>query len=123
MPFHGVQGVVHSVVVWLRIGTDRTARPILSDTALELKCRWDSSTKTVLDTQGNSVSIDATISGFSIHIPIGSAVWKGTIDDIPGTSEIPVLDVMEVVTVTDTEDIRGRDTYREATLVRQKDTL
>lgn len=123
MPFHGTQARVHKAVVWLRTGIDKNARPVVSATALEIDCRWDDSVRTMVDSQGNSVAIDATISGYDDAIPIGSAVWRGSVEDIPGTAQTPVLDVMEVISITNTDDIRGRNTYREASLMRQKDVL
>ena len=123
MPFHGLQGRVHKAVLWRRIGTDSTGQPVVSNIAEQLDVRWDDTRREVLGKDGTPTAIDATASGLDREVPEGSAMWKGKIEDMPGTGQVPILDVMRVVTCTPTDDIRGRSTYREVTLMRDKNVL
>lgn len=123
MPFHGYQGRVHWAVYWARVGTDPFGEPTVSDVAREIKVRWDDTKRTVLGPDQAPVAIDATISGLTFDPEPGSLVWKGRLADTPGTSQRPARDVMRVVTVNATDDVRGRQRFREATLVRHSDAL
>lgn len=123
MPFHGLQGRRHWAVYWARIGTDRTGQPTTTNVAAEIRCRWDDTVRTVLGPDGNPLAIDATVGGLDRAIPVGSLMWKGRLEDMPGTSQTPAQDVMRVVSYEETPDIRGRNAYREVRLSRTKDVL
>jgi hypothetical protein len=117
-------GAVDTVVVWLRVGSDPTSgSPTVSPEAREIRCRFDKTKKTVAGPDGEQIAIDATISGFSIDVPVGSAVWEGRAADLAGTAYLPDRDVYTVATFSADRDRRGRDTYREAGLTFSKDTL
>lgn len=123
MPFHGYQGRVDWAVYWARVGTDPYGEPTVSDVAQEVRVRWDDTRRTVSGPDQAPVAVDATASGFTFDPTPGSLMWKGRLGDLPGTSQRPATDVMRVVTVNVTRDVRGRGAYREATLVRSKDVL
>ena len=72
---------------------------------------------------GEPISIDATISGFSIDVPVGSAVWEGKACDLLGTAFVPTCNVLTVVYFNADSDKRGRDIHREAGLTYSKGIL
>ena len=123
MPFHGLQGRKQWAVYWARVGTDKYGQPTVSDVAQELRLRWDGQTRTVFGPNGDPVTIDATAGGWEFDPAIGSLVWPGRLRDLPGTGQRPAVDVHRIVGSNLTPDIRGRNTYREATLVRTSDSL
>ena len=121
MPFHGLQARKQWAVYWRRVGVDAYGQPTTSDVAVEVRVRWDGQTRTVFGPNGDPVTIDATAGGWEFDPVIGSEVWAGRLGDIPGTGQRPSTDVFRIVGVNVTPDIRGRDSYREATLVRVRD--
>lgn len=123
MPFHGYQGRTQWAVYWARIGSDGFGEPTVSDVAQEVRVRWDGTSRGVLGPDGAPLAIDATVSGFTFDPVVGSLMWAGRLADLPGTSQRPAQDVMRIVTVNITPDVRGRSVFREATLVRTKDVL
>lgn len=122
MPFHGHAGFVHRATLWPRVGTDRNGRPVVSNSPVGIDCRWDFTRRSVMGTEGVPVSVDATVS-VDREIPVGSAMWKGDPNDLPGTGRTPEIDVYEVVTYEQDDDWRGADTYREVTLARTGNSL
>jgi hypothetical protein len=122
VPFHGQASLVHSAVLWRRIGTDANAQPVVADEPETVPCRWEEGRREVPGPDGGMVSVDATV---VLDRPVtpGSVMWKGTTDDLPGTGQTPVLDVFEVVTYEGVPDWRGADTTHEATLARRGNRL
>lgn len=123
MPFHGYQGRTQWIVYWPRVGTGPTGAPTVSNVAQEYLLRYDAEMRNVLQSDGTVVNLDATVGGWSFKPNVGDAVWRGRLDDLPGTSQLPDSDVYRIVKVDDTPDIRGRSNYRLATLVRAGDFL
>lgn len=123
MPFHGYQGRTQWVVYWPRVGTGPTGAPTVSDVAQELQLRFDQTVRNVLQSDGTVVTLDGTAGGWTFAPVVGSAVWKGRLDDLPGTSQLPDSDVYRIVKVDVVPDVRGRSSFREATLVRAGDFL
>lgn len=123
MPFHGYQGRTQFAVYWPRQGSTPDGQPTVSNIARELLVRWDGSSRTVLGADGLPLAVDATVSGFTFDPVVGSKMWAGRIDDLPGTSQLPDRDVMKVVRVNVTPDVRGRSSFREVLLQRDQDAL
>lgn len=77
----------------------------------------------MLDAEGNTVSVDAT-AVIAVDVELFSAVWRGRLDDLPGTSpNEPASDVMSVVLVNTSDDIKARSIRRTIGLKRAKDRL
>jgi hypothetical protein len=70
---------------------------------------------------GQPIAIDVT-AVVDQDVPLGSAFWEGAVEDLP-SPQVPNQDVYEVVTFTKTPDRRGRDFYREITLIRKRDSV
>ena len=75
-----------------------------------------------MDRQGNTVAIDAEVVTVE-DVPVGSVMWLGGLDDLPGTAMVPEEDAMQVITVPVTPDIKGRFKSRTLMLMRMKDTM
>lgn len=122
MPHPGIMNLSQYATVWKRIGTDLNARPIVSSVAETIRCRWDGSKRNVSGPNGEPIRLDATLF-VEAEIRIGSAVTRGTIDDLPGTGQTPERDVYEVVSYEEIPDIRGVHVTRKVGLVKGSDTL
>ncbi len=122
MPSNEGMGLVHKAVLWKRVGTDKNSRPIVSSTPEEIECRWDGRSRIVYNAQGEPIAVDAT-AVVDREIAEGSALVRGKIDDLPGTGQTPVRNVMEVASYDFTDDLRGMETHREIGMVRSADTL
>lgn len=117
-------GSVHTAVVWLRVGSDPTSGlHTVSPVGQEIRCRFDKTKRSAAGPDGEPISIDATISGFSIDVPVGSAVWEGKACDLLGTAFVPTCNVLTVVYFNADSDKRGRDIHREAGLTYSKGIL
>ena len=73
--------------------SDRYGRPKVSVGTLppiELQLRLDDSARQVIGPDGKPFRIDATVSHFDRELILGSAMWRGGIDDLPGTALIQI---------------------------------
>lgn len=112
----------HKAVYWRNTGTtDRYNEKILEE-AVELKVRWVGTRSNMLDPNGERIVVDASAI-VDRTIPVGSQLWLGTLEDWLGTGsngEESETEIMEVVAVEVTDDIKGRggNTFREVGLKR-----
>ena len=122
MPAFEIKDLPHDALLWEPTGTDRYGQTVVGDPA-EVKVRWNTSRRNVLDAKGDTVALDATVIAKQV-ISIGSRLWKGLLDDWVGTgSGAAVTDeeVHEVKTVKITSDIKGRNTRYEYGLIKFRD--
>ena len=108
-------------ILWTRKGVNRQGQVTLND-PVEIMVRWKWVKREVLDKQGNTVAIDAEVVTVET-VPIGSVMWLGELNDLPGTAEVPEEDTMQVVSAPTTPDIKGRFIQRTLMLMRIKDTM
>lgn len=109
-------------VLWAKTGYDNYGSPTVSTVGEEIDVRWENKVQDVLDPQGNTISADATVV-VDQDITVGSQMWEGKLQDIPGTQEIPTSDIREVIAFSKVPDIKGRNVRRVAMLKRLSDTL
>ena len=122
MPFEGLRGRTTKAAYWPCVGRDHTGQPVLDANPTDLSVRWDDAVRTVLGPDGTPIAIDATVI-VDRDIPMGSAFWKGSLQDLPGSAQEPDRDVFEATTFNNVPDFRGRFAYREVGLIRKRDTL
>lgn len=126
MPSQETAFLTDDAVLWPRTGYNRYGEPTVGS-PIELKVRWENTRREVLDKDGNSVSIDATV--FTDRdIREGSNLWHGTLADWYGTGSgsSPAGqddELMYVKFSEETEDIKGRCTQRTVMLMRYRQTL
>lgn len=124
MPAIEGHGRLQYAVLWPANGTDGFGQPTVGD-PVELDptkrtgVRWDDHKKMVRDHNGQELSIDATVH-VDREIPLGSAMWKGKLADAPSRTG---LNVMEVVNVDTTPDLKLRHTNYVVHLSRYKNNL
>lgn len=122
MAWHGLLGRQQQAVVWLRIGTDDSSMPIVNPIPVQLDVRWDDSQRVVPGPDGVPIQIDATIV-VDRDLPFGSSVWKGAMANLPGTAQLPRLDLMEVKSKMYSPNHNGKQVYREIGLIRVRNVL
>lgn len=117
-------------VLWPVAGKGADGLPYVTATACEeIKVRWTQQLRTGTDARGNNVTTTVTIAavrkvnGEAARIALGSLVWLGTLDEIPGTSNAPTSDLWEVVTESYALDVRGRNKRFEYGLMRHHNRL
>ncbi len=128
-PLESVVDKYQLAVMWVRLTdtngrprSDAAGQPIVSKTAVEVSVRWKDVHKEGPDKDGNTVTIDAEIA-LAMDLPIGSALWKGKLSDLPGGG-IPGTDVMTVSAFFKwTPDVKGRNVRQTYGLQRLKDAL
>lgn len=108
-------------VLWAKTGVGRYGEPTLA-APVELVVRWDDKKIEMADKQGDIVSYDALVV-VTQDILIGSLMWHGGLDDLPGTAYQPESDVMEVKVFDKCPDLKGRNYRRVVGLMRTKDAL
>lgn len=102
---------------WEASGYDDYGRPLLLN-PVELLVRWVDDDRDVLDDQGNTIALNATVIA-NQNLAVGSLMRLGTLAealDNPGS-------YLEVKTFNATRDIKGRNLRRAAGLMRAGDRL
>lgn len=111
-------------LLWVRTGTDDYGEHQVANEAVEISVRWNNKKHIVSLANGTPVTIDALVIT-DREIEVGSAMWLGSLDDLPGTGtgSNPETDLMEVVYCNVTKDLKGRNTRYSVGLKFSKDSL
>ena len=86
----------------------------------EIPVRWNITRTVAQDPQGNNIMLDAQVI-VARKIEPGSRMWLGTLAEWVGTgtgSGASDEELHEVKTISETEDIKGRNIRRELGLMR-----
>ena len=87
---------------------------------VELSVRWEWGYREILDANGNTVAVNATVV-VDRDVVVGSRMWQGELEDWVGTgSGGDAEEVLMVAVVDKAEDIKGIHTRRELGLVRYR---
>lgn len=121
MPSHTIRNRKQDAVLFTKSGYDAFGKPTVSDTPTKLKVRWEDRNEEVTDPQGNTIGTEATVV-VDRAITIGSVLWKGSYDDLPDDLST-LTDLKEVVTYSETPDVKGRNFRRVVRVVRYKNAL
>lgn len=124
MPAPETTGRLQTMVLWEAHGTDDYGQ-IAVLPPIELFVRWNTKRTESLDPLGNTVALDAVVI-VDRKVTIGSIVWLGELADWLGTgsgSGMNDSELHEVITYSETPDIRSRVRRRELGLRRYKDAL
>lgn len=95
-------------------GNDAYGEPAVADEVDEIDCRI---VYTTSDAQNGIATLIA-----DHEVPLYSRVWDGGLADLPGTADMPPDSWLQVVSVTTTPDIKGRNIRYEHALAWFKDT-
>ena len=119
-------------VYWQASGYADDGRHKRVQNAEELSVRWVKKQAEMLDPQGNTAKVDATVVVDRV-MPIGSILWEGSLQDLwdalpgtgtgTGTSYVPTSDLFEVVSYRETPDLKGRVVRQVVGVNRDRDTM
>lgn len=112
-----------SVLLFAATGaSDGYGVPLVGAVPSEVKVRWVDKVRVVPDANGNTVSVDGTVVTVQA-VPLQSVIWKGGLDDLPGTAELPTSAFKRVVADLSVPDLKGRVTRYEYGFVRSGETM
>lgn len=109
-------------LLWECIGADNKGKPRVSIERIELKVRWSDRSVEMNDPEGKLIVVDATVV-VDRNIPYSSIMWKGKVEDLPGTHGIPESNIMYVAAITTTPSIKNRGTRRVVGLRRYSNKM
>lgn len=122
MPAFETMDLEQVAVLWGKSGTDDYGQPTTA-TAIEIPVRWLTKRDEVVDAQGNTIALDATVV-VERQIAVGSLMALGNLSYWVGTGSAgDESEVMEVVTYEETPDLKGREIRRSVGLKRFRDAL
>lgn len=121
MPSQEYSHQYDDAILWVFAGRDAYNEPTVSS-PVEVRLRWDDKSSEVIAPDGTVVKADATVIT-SRDVPIGSILWKGTLEDIPGTSFTPTSGLMYSVSQDYKKDVKARATARTVGLMRFNNQL
>ena len=114
---------VQAAVLWAAVSPvsyDRYGQTLVS-APVEIKVRWLTCRREVLDSKGNTIALDAE-AVVGQQIPVGSRMWFGSLSSWAGTgSGLPDKEVHEVKVYHETPDVKGRAVRRTVGLMRWHD--
>lgn len=121
MPRPATSGRKQYAVLWMFVRFDNHG-DLVVEQPVELKVRWEPTYKMGVDAKGEPIAITADVA-VDRPITIGSIMWRGRINDIPGTAYTPTSDLMKVIGFDEVPDVKGRTFRRGVSLARFSDSL
>lgn len=104
-------------VLWAANGFDDYGEPKV-DAAEEIDVRWEEARREVLNEEGNTVAVDATVV-VNQEIAMGSIMWLGELDDVAD----PPVNLKQVVLYSKIPDVKARHFRRVVSLIRYSNEL
>lgn len=123
MPSQETSHRPHKAVYWEKTGVDRYNNPKLTE-PVEIRVRWVGTRSNMLDPNGERIVVDASAI-LAQDAKIGDQLWLGELEDWLGTGSAgddTEVTIMEVVAFESTDDVKGRNTFREVGLKRFRGT-
>lgn len=108
-----------TVVIWEALDTRDNYGEVRVKAPREILVRWVDDTSEVVDPNGNTVRIDATMATAE-PVSIGTIVFKGNLSEC--NNRAPQL-LMQVIIPNEQDDLKGRHTRREYKMMRYRDSL
>lgn len=113
--------LTETIAVWEFAGVNEFGETQVTE-PIDLAARWVDAKRRSGGVDTNEIAYDASIVTTN-DLLIGSIVWRGSVDSIPGTSEVPESDLFEVVDRKIANDLKGRNTRYEMRLARFNNAL
>jgi hypothetical protein len=122
----------HQHAVWWQASTitNGFGQLIVTPDGRELMVRWNNTQRTMLDANGNTVAVDATVvvgligvDGNPISVGIGDIFWLGRLIQLVGSGVVPTSNLMVVKVAPNIPDLKARNVRHEYGLMRFNDTM
>jgi len=110
-------GLLQKIVLFRANGTDRNGFDTVS-AGEELSARLVTGLNDSFEQDGKTISVNGTLV-LNQAVPIGSIVWEGALADLPAEP----TDLLVVVALNKTPDIKNRNTRYDASLSKFSDQL
>lgn len=121
MPAIEISDLHQTALLWESTGTDAYNEVVVAGTPVEVKVRWEYVRHEMLGPDGDPVALDARVVG-SQDIPVNSLMWLGASSEWYGTGSTgDDSEVMQVVALNHTPDIKNRHLRRVYGLMKYKD--
>lgn len=104
--------MIGNALVWAPESIGERGQRVVSAIPVEYrrKVRWLTNVAVIQDKAGNDIRTDGQLR-IATELEIGSIVWDGLLDDLPGTgTAAPTSGLLEVVADMSTDDLKGRNT-------------
>ena len=102
---------LQKAVLWAKAGTDDYGQHTVGD-PVEIDVRWNARRRETADPKGNPLVLDADAVVDRV-IAVGSRMWLGELADWLGTgSGADDEEIMEVMTYSETPDVKNRFSTR-----------
>jgi hypothetical protein len=121
VPALEVMDLTDKAVLWQVSGKDRYAR-LTFDAPREINVRWVDRIQLATGADGNTVTTLANVA-VAEDVYVGSLLWYGTLAEWATYAGTDGAYVMQVVTINDASDIKGRNVRRELALSRFMDAV
>lgn len=109
-------------VLWAKGGYDGYGQPTAAE-PVELSVRWVQRRAEMLDPQGNTITVDATVV-VDREVAVGGVMWEGELEDWYDTGSAGQdSGLHRVAAYQETPDVKGRAVRRTVGLLRHRDTL
>ena len=100
-----------AALLWVRVGRTRRGEPKVAPlVALDPRdgtgVRWVEKNSTLQRPDGTTVTATVRVI-VDRPIPLYSVMWKGRVDDLPGSADFPEGDLFQVVRYAETRDLKG----------------
>lgn len=118
MPGPEVSSMHQDALLWLITSVNENNEPTFGD-PIELKVNWKYTREETVDSRGRPMAIDAEVK-VDREIAIGSAMWKGALDDWDDALQD---ELMYVATYSETPSIDARHFERMVGLRRYREDL
>ena len=123
MPDIEVASLTDLAVLWPFTGYDDYSQPTVGN-PIQIPCKWHTSRQEALDAKGDTITLDAmVIVDRKIHVD--SLMWLGLVSEwsgqnFIGTGTSPDEELMVVKLYNQTNDIKGRASFRQVGLMRYR---
>lgn len=124
MPALEVSDCTLDAVLWSKVGNDRQ-NELIVDYPKGVRVRWTERTGFGTDARGDQLAIDVSAAVACCEVPLGSLMWLGGMDALPGTADPPepTSDIYQAMTRSQAYDVKGRLLRTEVGLKRYTDRM
>lgn len=117
MPKLEIHDLKQKAVLWTRVGFDRYGQQVVAN-PVEINVRYEEDIQETIDADATPIAKTATVF-VDRDIERGSILWLGTLASLPSAP----TNLVEVLSLTKTPDIKGRNFQRTVNVNRWKDEV
>ena len=116
MPSIELANLHQPAMYWAPGGADDHGDQVRGATSVQINTRWEDKQGEMLDPNGQKITVDAQVA-VDRAVSIGGWLWKGS----AATTSVHTSDWMQIVALSRSDDLKGRNIRRVAGLRRYGD--